>query len=42
MPDGNKGSLNSVDYAMQTEQKFATGKVAMIQMGNWTYRGIVE
>ncbi|MBC5997312.1 carbohydrate ABC transporter substrate-binding protein [Romboutsia ilealis] len=40
MPDGTKASLNSVDYAMQTEQKFATGKVAMIQMGNWTYQAI--
>ena len=40
MPDGKKGSINSVDYAMQIEQKYSTGKVAMVQMGNWAYGGI--
>ena len=34
------GSINSVDYAMQIEQKYSTGKVAMVQMGNWAYGGI--
>lgn len=40
MPDGKKASINSVDYAMQIEQKYSTGKVAMVQMGNWAYGGI--
>ncbi|GAA0714557.1 ABC transporter substrate-binding protein [Paraclostridium ghonii] len=40
MPDGKKSSINSVDYAMQIEQKYSTGKVAMVQMGNWAYGGI--
>lgn len=39
-PDGKNGSINSVDYAMQIEQKYSTGKVAMVQMGNWAYGGI--
>lgn len=29
MPDGKKASINSVDYAMQIEQKYSTGKVAI-------------
>ncbi|MGX4599353.1 ABC transporter substrate-binding protein [Faecalimicrobium sp. JNUCC 81] len=39
-PDGKLPSINSVDYAMQVEQKYSTGKVAMVQMGNWAYGGI--
>jgi raffinose/stachyose/melibiose transport system substrate-binding protein len=39
-PDGKTASLNSVDYAMQVEQKYSTGKVAIIQNGNWAYGGI--
>lgn len=39
-PDGKVPSINSVDYAMQIEQKYSTGKVAMVQMGNWAYGGI--
>nr|WP_296649278.1 ABC transporter substrate-binding protein [Romboutsia sp. 13368] len=39
-PDGKDSSINSVDYAMQVEQKYSTGKVAMVQMGNWAYGGI--
>ena len=39
-PDGKDASINSVDYAMQIEQKYSTGKVAMVQMGNWAYGGI--
>ena len=39
-PDGKVASINSVDYAMQIEQKYSTGKVAMVQMGNWAYGGI--
>lgn len=39
-PDGKTGSINSVDYAMQIEQKYATGKVAIVQNGNWAYGGI--
>jgi raffinose/stachyose/melibiose transport system substrate-binding protein len=40
MPDGKKASINSVDYAMQIEQQYSTGKVAIVQMGNWAYGGI--
>ena len=27
----------SLDYSMQVEQLFSTGKVAVIQQGNWIY-----
>lgn len=40
-PDGTNKSINSVDYSTSVEQKFALGKVAIIQQGNWVY-GSVE
>lgn len=39
-PDGSNKSINSVDYATQVEKKFALGKVAFIQQGNWAYGGV--
>ncbi|MCY6354266.1 ABC transporter substrate-binding protein [Clostridium sp. ZS2-4] len=40
-PDGSNKTINVVDYSTQVEQKFALGKVAVIQQGNWAY-GSVE
>lgn len=40
-PSADNKSINAVDYATQVEQKFSTGKVAIIQQGNWAY-GSVE
>lgn len=39
-PDGSNKTINSVDYATQVEQKFALGKVAIIQQGNWAYSSV--
>lgn len=36
-PDGTNKSVNSVDYSTQVEKEFSTGKVAMIQQGNWAF-----
>lgn len=36
-PDNTNKSINSVDYSTQVEKEFSTGKVAMIQQGNWIY-----
>ncbi|MBC2576857.1 ABC transporter substrate-binding protein [Peptostreptococcus canis] len=32
----------SLDYSQQVEQLFSTGKVAMIQQGNWAYNSIEQ
>lgn len=39
-PDGKNGSINSVDYSTQVEQKFSLGSVAIIQQGNWAFGSI--
>lgn len=39
-PDGTNKSINSVDYSTSVEQKFALGKAAIIQQGNWVYGSI--
>ncbi len=39
-PNGEAKSMNSVDYSTQVEKEFSTGKVAMIQQGNWAYGSI--
>lgn len=32
--------INTVDYTMQMETQFASGKAAMVHQGNWTYSNI--
>lgn len=32
----------SLDYSQQVEKLFSTGKVAMIQQGNWAYNSIEQ
>lgn len=39
-PDGTNKSINSVDYSTQVEKLFSTGKVAMIEQGNWIYTAV--
>ena len=39
-PDGKNGSINSVDYSTQVEQKFSLGTVAIIQQGNWAFGSV--
>lgn len=35
--DFSKQPVGSIDYSQQVEELFSTGKVAMIQQGNWAY-----
>lgn len=39
-PSSDKGSINGVNYSTQVEEKFALGKCAMIQQGNWIYGSV--
>lgn len=39
-PDGTTKSINSVDYSTQVEKLFSTGKVAIIEQGNWIYTAV--